>query len=85
MLLFDGCFDLISNEKISIAIRRIILGAITVCYLGLTVGITIVDNLIVKTFLILVIALILRVLTKLWIKVCKNKIIYKVGNYHEKI
>ncbi|MPN39528.1 hypothetical protein SDC9_187056 [bioreactor metagenome] len=70
MLLFS--FDLILKEKSSIAIRRIILGAITVCYLGLVVGLAIlaikVNNVIVKTFLILVIALILRVLTKLWLK-----------------
>ena len=78
-LLIEGYFEVISSQKINIVIRKIILGIITIFYVGLSILFIIllikVDSIVVKMILSLAITLILLVLIKLWLKLYKNKVL----------
>ena len=79
MLFIDGCFDIISNQKINILFRKIVLGIVTIGYLGLILAFAMlmikIQSITIKMLLALVILLILAMLIKLWLKLYKNKAI----------
>lgn len=79
MLFIDGSFEIISNQKINIVFRSIVLGIITNIYLGFIFAFTMliikIQSIIIKLLFALVILLILSMLIKLWLKLYKNKAI----------
>ncbi|GAA0084284.1 hypothetical protein UT300007_07230 [Clostridium sp. CTA-7] len=77
-ILIEGCFEVISSQKVNIVIRKIILGIITLFYVCLSILFIIllvkVNSIVAKMILGLAITLILSILIKLWVKLYKNKV-----------
>lgn len=78
-LLLEGCFDIVSNKKINIIIRIVILGMVSLFYFGLIIFFAMflikAELIVVKIIFTLVIILILALLIKLWLKIYKSKAI----------
>ena len=76
-LLIEGFFELISNKKIKLIYRKLMLVTITLFYLFIICGLGIVaikaDELLAKIVLISATALLLFFLIKLWINIYKEK------------
>ena len=76
-IIFEGCFEVISNEKIKPSIRKVILLIISLFYLFLVIGIVLLSVktplVIGKIIFIAVGIMIVFFLIKLWLKVFTEK------------